>query len=156
MIRLCRLSFVLALALLVPACALLGHSPVTPASVVGDVDLIASGLNNALPQLTGTIDPVVLGKVHLYIADLQVAADAVGTADTIAVSKPLVVRVESDVNAVVDAVAGLSLPEPFAGALHAATVLLPVVEVAVNLPVLSGASPGGVEAARATLLHASR
>ena len=132
----------LALASLVPftfiaGCAVSSTSQLQ--TVVSDINLIATSLNAALPAFAAIsgITPTALAKVQSAVADLVAVASAAGTADTATQMQPLVQRVESDVNSVVSALAGLPLPPQLSVPIEAASVLLPVIEAAVGVVVTS-------------------
>lgn len=116
--------------------------PITPASVAQDVTLISSAFAAVVPQLSAVpgVTPAVTQAVNNAVADLQAVAGAIATADTAAAAKPLVVRVEANVNAVVAVLAGLPLPAPISSVLHAASILLPIIETAVGIIVPAGAA----------------
>lgn len=115
----------------------------TPATVANDVALIAAGYRGVLPQI-GTlagVTPAIVATAGHAIADLQAAAAAFAGAD-VTTEQSLVRRIEADVNAVVTALAGLSLPTPISTVVQAAQVLLPIVEIDVGLIAPSAATLG--------------
>jgi hypothetical protein len=104
--------------------------------VASDTLTIANGLTGVLAQL-GTysfVPAALISKVGVYIADVKSVATSLQTASASSATA-LVQQVETDVNAVVSALAGLPLPAPISTALQAASVLLPVIEAAVGLVV---------------------
>lgn len=124
------------------ACANSG-TPVTVQSVSQDVTLIATGLNNALsaPSVTALIPAATLPKIQQALSDLNSLATQVAASPSAAAQKGSVAVIEQDVNTIVSALAGLpGLPPNVSTILTAATVLLPVIEVAVGLVVPAGAA----------------
>jgi hypothetical protein len=135
-------------ALVLVACS--STAPLTEAKVAEDINLIANGFNNALsqPAVTAVIPAKVLPKIQAALADLMIVAAAVKADPASAMSKPTVAEVESDVNTIVGALAGLTLPPPAPTILAAATVLLPVIEASVGI-VITGAPHSSMSATEA-------
>ena len=136
-----------------PAATLAGcaSGPAVAPTTISDVNLIATGLKALMPQLglvTG-LSTTAIDTATQAIVDLQSAADAVATADTIAAAQPLVVRIASDVSAVIGALSAVELPDALNRALQAASVLLPIIEAAVGLAAAVGAGIGVMTPARA-------
>lgn len=110
-------------------------TPTAVQTAAADVGDIASGLAAIVPQL-GSVTGLSAANqqtIETAVDDLQSAATALQSASSITAAQPLVERVEADVNAVVDALAGMSLPGTIGEVVDAAAVLLPVIETAVNL-----------------------
>lgn len=104
-----------------------------------------------MPQLglvTG-LSTTVIDTATQAIVGLQSAADAVATADTLAAARPIVVRIASDVSAVISALSAVELPEALSRALQAAAVLLPIIEAAVGLAAPAGAATSAMTPAQA-------
>lgn len=130
-------------------------TPQKISQVAADVAAIADGLAGVLPSLgqVSGIDAGTVAKVGGYVADLQKVAATLAGAGTTAEAQPLVKQVEQFVNAIAGALAGLALPPPIGPAITAASVLLPVIEAAVNLAVPAAAPAGAMtpDEARAIL-----
>lgn len=132
---------------------LLGATALTAAACAGvtmdhavsqasdDISLIATGLAGALPALGKTfgIKPATVAQVGDIVVKIQTVAVAAKASTTVADVRPLVKQLETLVNGIVTALAGLNLPSPFGPALAAASVLLPVVEIAVGFVLPPGA-----------------
>jgi hypothetical protein len=130
------------------------------ARVVTDVDNIVGAFAKSLPQIGAVhgISAATLKTVTDAIGNMQVVGKALADAATsITAAQPLVQQIETDVNAVVDAVAMLPLPPALSAVFQAAMVLLPIIESAVNLsvpaPVAAKAKAAGMspDEARAIL-----
>jgi len=120
-----------------------GAPSVTLQLVATDISTIATGLNTALnnPAVVAAIPGGVLpAKVSEALTDLMTVSQAAAAAPDAAAMKGSVSIVESDVNVIVGALAGLKLPPPAPTILLAATVLLPAIEVAVGIVVPASAS----------------
>lgn len=136
-----------------PAASLTGcaSGPAVTPSTINDVNLIATALRALMPQLglvTG-LSTTVIDTATQAIVGLQSAADAVATADTLAAARPIVVRIASDVSAVISALSAVELPEALSRALQAAAVLLPIIEAAVGLAAPAGAATSAMTPAQA-------
>lgn len=126
-------------------------------TVAQDASLIATGLKGALANLGAlnipglTADKVM--TIGLAVAGLQTVATSLLMATTTAVAQPLVQQIETDLNAIVGALAGLPLPPPISTALQAAAILLPVIETAIGmvLPPTAPATPAARLAASVTM-----
>lgn len=107
------------------------------AQVASDVGLIATGLTNALPglQASGAVSPSAVTKVSQAVGQIQTLANAVTTGTPIAQGQSTLQQIETLLNTIVSALAGMSLPAPFGPALSAASVLLPVAEIGVGIAV---------------------
>lgn len=131
-----RTASLLPIAGAVVACA--GQTAATIAATAAqDIGLIGSGLSGALPALaaSGVVSSSALSQVTGYINNIEQVATSVTTASTVAQGQSAVQQIETLLNSVVSALAGLTLPAPFGPALSAASVLLPVVETAVGLAI---------------------
>jgi len=135
-------------ATMLAACA---AGTMTPATVADDVTLITTAFTAMLPTLASTpgISAAATASVDQAVVDLQSAAAAVAAADTTVSARPVVVRVEANVNAVIAVLAGLTLPAPISTILEAVSVLLPVIEAAVGLTAPVGTEPGTMTPAQA-------
>lgn len=131
-----------AAAIALAGCA--GGAPGAPSAqnvavAIQDVGLIATGLGNALPQLAALnvpgLTPQVLATCKTALLGIQACAQAIKGATTPEAAQPTVAQVETYLNAIVGALAGLPLPPPINTALLAATILLPLIEAAVNMAV---------------------
>lgn len=130
-------------------------------TVLQDAQAIASGFRSALTQLTSlpnsTIPADVLNTAQSALAGIQgVVASLVGATD-VASAQPFVQQLWTFVNTFVAAMAPF-MPPPINTYLVAATVLLPVIESAVNLalppvtaPQLPAPTTTSPDAARAKL-----
>jgi hypothetical protein len=112
----------------------------TVATISADVGLVAGGLQNALkaaaavPDLNIPTDTLNIAQASL--AGLQGTAQSIAGASSVAAAQPMVQQVETYVNAFVGAVSAVpGLPDNVRAYLQAANVLLPVIEIAVNMAV---------------------
>lgn len=117
--------------------------------------LIANGLQGVVSQLANLVPPIpgltlpVLATITNGVADIKAVAQAIGTASSQTTAQPLVQKLEGYVNGVVGALAVLPLPPPILLGVQAAAVLLPVIELAVNLALPPGASAPTMTVAQA-------
>lgn len=121
----------------------MGKSPAQGiAQVVSDLQLIAQSFTAALPSFAKIvgINSNTLSQIQNWISQIVAAAQGVASAANGSAAQPFVQQVETDLNAIVGALAGLPLPPPIGTVLAAAGVLLPVIEAAVGL-VLPPSSP---------------
>lgn len=144
----------------VSACNGQAPSSSNVAMVAQDVNLIAGGLSKAIAQLqvigVPGLTPQILNICQTSLAGVQGVAQSLAGVSTVQDAQPLIVRVEGYVNAIVGALAVLPLPPPVQTALLAATILLPIVEAAVNLAVPPQPAPAMTpDAARAALASTS-
>lgn len=129
------------------------------AQVVADVSSIATAFGKALPQIQAlNLSEDIRARINASVANLQAVTVAVAAAATSTTAEqPLIQKVETDVNAVVDALAAIPLPVPLSSIIQAATILLPIIEIAVGLVVpaqakaRAGAIPMSPDEARAVL-----
>lgn len=131
------------------------------AAVAQDVQIIATGLSRTLTQLAlldvPGLTPAVLDICQKALGGIQQAARALASASSVSEAQPLVLRVEGYVSAILAALAAIPLPTDIQRALAAATVLLPVVMMAVNLAVrpavtaVPAAAPMSPDQARSAL-----
>jgi hypothetical protein len=105
------------------------------AQAASDIGLIGSGLSGALSGLSasGTVSSSAVSQIAGYINAIEAIAATVTTATSATAGQTAVQQIETLLNSLVSAASGLPLPAPFSTALSAASVLLPVVEVAVGL-----------------------
>jgi hypothetical protein len=107
------------------------------AIVAQDVKIIASGLSKAFTQIQALnmpgLTPKLMDVCQQALTGIQSVADAMSGVTTVADAQPLVVKVEGYVNAFIGALSVLPLPPTIQTALIAATILLPIIETAVNL-----------------------
>ena len=120
-------------------------------AVLSDIALVASGLVNVLPQLSAIVG--VPPSVAAIIADIKAVSGQLSANMTTTQAQPLVARIASDVQTLVQALIGIPLPPAVSSALKAVQVLMPVIMVAVGLFAPSAAAPGGMtpDQARAVL-----
>ncbi len=108
-------------------------------TVAQDVQIIATGLGKTLTQLSALnlpgLTPAILDMAQTALAGLQTVSQAFAGVSTATDAQPLVIKVESYVNAFVGALSILPLPPEIKTGLLAAQILLPVIEMAVNLAV---------------------
>jgi len=112
------------------------------ANVVTDVNDIAGAFMKVLPQIAAIngVPTSVIATVTSAVDEMQVVAQALSKAAlSTTAAQPLVQKIETDVNAVVDAVASLPLPSSVSSVIQAASILLPIIEAAVNLSVTTPA-----------------
>ena len=112
------------------------------AQVLSDVNLVASGLANALPglQASNVVPAAVMAKAQALVGKIQASAASMSATISKNAAQPIVTQIEQDVNAFAALLAGLPLPPPYAQIVQAAVVLLPVIEIGVGLAVPAGAS----------------
>jgi hypothetical protein len=112
-----------------------GSTSTIAAQAASDIGLIASGLTGALSSLSAsnTVSPSAVSQITGYINAIEAVAATVTTATSATAGQTAVQQIETLLNSLVSAASGLPLPAPFSTALSAASVLLPVVEVAVGL-----------------------
>jgi hypothetical protein len=116
-----------------------------------DANAIAQGLKNILPQIGALagVSPATVATVGQAIADIQTVAAAITGATTAGAAQPSVVQLETDLNAIVAALASLTvIPPPISTALMAASILLPLIETAVGMVVPAQASLAMAKAVR--------
>lgn len=116
-------------ALVLAACQ--GQSTATVVQgFVQDLGLIGSGLAGALPGLvaSGVVKGGALGTIQSAVANISSIAASVSTSTSVGAGQSTLQQIESLLNTIVGAAAGLPLPPPFGPALVAASVLLPVLE----------------------------
>lgn len=127
----------LATTALVPAAALVACAGTTVPQALQqaaqDVLLIDNAFVAILPDLGPLLSASTLAIVQQAVTGIQSVAAAITGATTIASAQPLVIQLESDINAIVGAVAGLNLPGTIGQVITAASILLPVIEVALNM-----------------------
>jgi hypothetical protein len=103
--------------------------------VVTDAQVLGTGLaadSAAFSELGAS--PATVSTIQGDLADLNTEASALNTSLTTTAAQPIVTKIEGDLNAVVAATATISnLPTSLEMKLEAAEVLLPIIEVGVNL-----------------------
>lgn len=120
-----------------------------------DTALLLSGLSPVVSQLTGLVSADSLAAAQGWLGKLQGAAAQLAGLSTTSAAVPVVQQVEQAVNAIVGVAAPLLAVTPAGPILTAASVLLPVIEVAVGMVVPPAA--GGMTPAQARqILSASR
>jgi hypothetical protein len=136
--------------------------------VATDAQTLSAGLSGAMASLSTLnipgLTPTIIGRVQTAIASVVTVANALSGATSTNSAQPLVQQLEGDVNAVVDALAGLPLPAEIELPLQAAAVLLPVIETAVGLAIsqvtasarLRATAPMSAAQARAILTGAAK
>lgn len=127
----------------------------TVAQVSADVSLVAGGLQNALTALSAVpnlnIPTDTLNIAQASLSGLKTAAASIAGASSPAAAQPMVQQVETYVNTFVGAVSAVpGIPDNVRAYLQAANVLLPVIEVAVNMAVPPPPADAAAQA-RATL-----
>ena len=148
-------SGLVAAGLALAACsALQGKTPQQIATVViTDAQLVANGLGNALPAISG-VPAAVEAALAAAAKDAAQAAGDLSNAMTQNVAQPLVQRISADVSLFAKDVASFSQNKTVQSILADVQVLMPVIVTAVGLflPVgVKAASPLEIEAARARL-----
>lgn len=120
------------------------------ATVVSDFQLIASGLNAALPGLaaTGLVSAGALNTVTTNLQKVSAIAAGIGSASTQAQGQSAVQSIETLLNGAVSAAAAVTQWPP----LQAAQVLLPVLEVGVGLVVAAVPQAGPMTPSQARLV----
>lgn len=134
-----RLFLVLASTSALAACANTStNTNTTVSNLANDIALIAGGLQGVLPSIAAIhgLSASGLAKVNQAVADLQVLAREIGAVVDTTAAQSIVRQVETDVNAIITVVAALpSIPESVSLALQSASVLLPIIELAVGITV---------------------
>ena len=106
-------------------------------TVASDASLIATGLQGALANIGNlNISGLTADRIQtigLALAGLKTVATSLAMATTSAQAQPLVQQLETDLNAIVGALATLPLPPQISVALQAAAILLPVIEAAIGM-----------------------
>ena len=120
-----------------------------------DAKVIAAGLKSVLAQLSSLdipgLTPEVMKGAGITIAGVTDAADALQNVSTIAAAQPLVKKLVTYATTFAGALAKLPLPKEVTTALNAAVILLPVVEVTVDLVVNRLPETSEIDGARAVL-----
>lgn len=147
---------ILAAPLAVAACSGAPMPPTQTIAVVAqDVQIIADGLSRAMTQIAALgvkgLTPALLDICQSALSGISSVAKAIGATTSVADAQPLVVRVEGYVNSFVGALSLLPLPAEIKTALVAATVLLPVIEAAVNIAVPAASTAMTPDQARTAL-----
>lgn len=150
----------LALAFLFAGCATIDERQ-RLSRVAGDVALIADAFTATLPALSQVagIDPAAMTKIGGHIASLKQLAVALRDANASAVARPLVEQVVTNVQAVIGVLASVqAIPPKIRSILTAATILLPVIQIAVHISIPPAAPTSGmnVDDARTILDDASK
>lgn len=104
-------------------------------TIISDVQLIAGGVQSTVSTLAFLpgINPTMLTNVNTALGALQTTLAALQTATTATAAQPLLQQIDAAINAIVGAVAGIpGLPFEVTLALDAASILLPIIEAAVN------------------------
>ena len=129
-------------------CALTGQTPpvITPASVANDISIVDQSLQRQLADLKGVTLPA---GVQTALADLDQAAKGLAAQETLSAQKPQIQRIEDDINAVVSAAAGSTLPANIQTWLEDAQLVLVPIETALNIIVPA-------DAAKARLMMSGR
>lgn len=125
---------------LLAGCAGLTASQVTQ-KIVTDIDLVANGLAKTIPTIQG-LPSQYQPKVNKIVTDIgyiRGLTKSISSSMSATAAQPVVSQIVNDVNAVLSAAAALPLPAPISTILLAASVLLPVIEVGVGLPVTASA-----------------
>jgi hypothetical protein len=101
------------------------------ATVVSDVNLIASALPGVLKQLLALnlpwLTPDKAASANAAIAGVQAVATGLGSVSNQAAAQPLVLKIETYLTAFVTAIPIALLPPPFNTIVSAAIILLPVI-----------------------------
>jgi hypothetical protein len=130
----------------------------TIATVAADANTIAGGLQGVLAQLgplnVPGLTPSVISTVGVAVSQIQTVAASISGVTSAAAAQPLVQKIETYLNTIVAALAGLPLPPPVSTALQAAAILLPIIEVAVGLVVQQAAkaAPGAISPDEARMI----
>lgn len=122
--------------------ALTGCGTFDVSTITSDANIIAGGLAAVDVQMgnLGVVDPATMTKIGTALASIQDVAKALATASDKSTAQSLVGKLETYVNTFVNVAAGLPfLPPSITLALQAASILLPVIEVAVGLVLPSAA-----------------
>jgi hypothetical protein len=122
--------------LALPGCTSTGAPLVTPEQVVVDIGNMIPALQTTVQTLSTQTPPIISPPVAAQIQGLLTQAktlDANLSANmTATASAPVIQQIETDLNGVVTALAGLPIPPPYSTYVQAAAVLLPVVEAFVT------------------------
>lgn len=118
--------------------------------IVDDTDTLAKGLSALVPSLSSVagLSSETQALISATVLNVQTVADQVGAVSSVASAKPLVEKIETYVNTIVGALAALgpALPTPVSTILQAASILLPIIEIAVGIAVPAAAAKPGLDA----------
>jgi hypothetical protein len=114
------------------------------ATAAYDLNLIANGITAEIPVIN-SLSPAVATDLQTAVSDLQAAASLAGTIGTATAqnsAQSAVTQVASDIEAAVVALnsSGVALPASVSSVLSAAEVLIPEIEIALNMALPSTAS----------------
>jgi hypothetical protein len=120
--------------LAVSACAGQTAAQVTQ-TLLTDTTTMAAALKAEMPAIQAVqgIPAANVAQAQAALADLQSVAGMLNTSMTTTAAQPVIQKIVADVTTFNDAVLPFAGATPVAGILEAANVLLPVLEVAVNL-----------------------
>ena len=122
--------------LAMPGCTSAGSPLVTPYQVVTDIGTMIPALQTTVQTLATQNPPIitadVAAKVQALLAQAQTLDNSLSGSMEATQSAPIVQQIETDLNGVVTALAGLPLPPPYNTYVQAAAVLLPVIEAFVT------------------------
>lgn len=122
--------------LAMPGCTSTGSPLVTPYQVVTDIGTMIPALQTTVQTLATQNPPIiaadVAAKVQALLAQAQTLDNSLSGSMAATQSAPIVQQIETDLNGVVTALAGLPLPPPYNTYVSAAAVLLPVIEAFVT------------------------
>lgn len=129
-----------------------GAKPVTPVTVLTDVQALVSGLSGAVQQIEAA-DPsliplTVQQQIATYLGNAEAAAAQLSADMAASTSASWVRTVETDVNAVLNVLSGPPvnglIPAPFNQALAAAAIVVPILEAftAQYLPATTASTKG--------------
>lgn len=131
----------------------------TVSQLAQDVNLIAGGVSSALLAFKDdpAVSPALLAKLQADDLLVQQAAQAVATATAKNVTGPETVQLVFAANALIQDASTITVLPPTVRATFAAiSVLLPVIEAEVGLPVAASATPGAMTPDHARAVLAAR
>ena len=118
--------------------------------VVTDVELIANGFAKALPALTLPSQYAsAVARLAVYMKEVVTISSGISASLTKTAAQPVVAQIIQDINAALGVAAALPLPPPIQQLLVAASILVPVLESGVGLPVTVSASRSSMTPAQA-------
>ena len=126
--------------------------PLTPASVITDAQTIISGLDATLTQIQaadpGLIAPAALAKAQGYVAQAKAALATLSANLPAAQGATTLATIEGYINGALNTLAAFPLiPQPYAGYIQAAAVLLPIIEAFSNVTLGTASATASARAA---------
>jgi hypothetical protein len=148
----------LSLAFALAGCAGTNSSSPSIATIARDVGILSTGLQTAVNQLEANpavkLGPEIAATCRTALAGITTTAAALATTATVQDAQPLVLQITAYANTVIGTVSAVpNLPPAVSAALAAASILMPVIQVAAGfaVPPASAPAPPDADKARAAL-----